>query len=116
MKKITLEGQVIGVSKYVEEDCETHPTVKISIPASNRRPDSCDECSALLNPEVHTVEVEMDEENARYFASHIFSRVRITFDLIHAPKIVNDEEEKDPEGPLRGPGNTGGVQDNNEAS
>ncbi len=109
---MTLEGQVIEVGRF---DSESTPTVKIVIPASNRPPDSCDECEALLNPEVHTVEVEMDEENARYFAAHLFSRVRITFDLIHSPKIVNDEEEKDPEGPLRGPGNSSRVQDNDEA-
>lgn len=115
MKTITLEGQVVEVGKVVGE-YESHPTVKIAIPVSNRTQPPCEECGEILNPELHTVEVEMDEENARYFSAHIFSRVRITFDLIHAPKIVNDEEEKDPEGPLRGPGNTGGVQDNNEAS
>ena len=116
MKKITLEGQVVGVGKGIGDGYETHPTVKISIPVSNRSQDPCEECGEIIDPEHYTVEVEMDKENARYFAPHVFSRVRITFDLIHAPKIVNDEEEEDPKSPLRGPGNTGGAQDNNEAS
>jgi hypothetical protein len=114
MKKIVMEGRLIGVEKNVGE-YESCPRVRIAMPLTDRDPSMCEDCGTAA-PDYHTVDVEMDEESAREFASHMFDRVRVIFELIPTPRIIHgdDEEEENSQGSIRSSGPTGGIQDDDK--
>jgi len=106
MEKIKIEGHIVQLGKSLYGDDKGE--VMISIP--HPTVDDPDEADVLT--------FEASEEQIRYFAAHLFSRVRITLELVPELKIANggekEKEEEDEAGEVRGSGDPNRIQDDHE--
>lgn len=78
VKQLKLEGHIVQLGKAVYSDGKGE--IVISFPNTGHEYDD----------DVDTLSFEVDEEQLRYFASHLFGRVRVTFELIPELKIADD--------------------------
>jgi len=107
MKTLVIEGKIIQVGKY--ESLQVNPKVLVAIPTGDSPIDDDDD------PEEHILEMETDPETAKYFASHIFDRVRVSITLIPTPKLIDGGEEEDSPSDVRSPRKPDRFQDDDEA-
>ena len=101
MRSLILEGRVtsVGVAIY-----ESSPKVVVELPTKDE------------DEEPKLIEFEVDDDAAKYFASHLFEQVRVTFEILPTPKLVSSNaEEEDPPRKVRSPGDTDRVQDDDDA-
>lgn len=108
MKTLVIEGKIIQVGKF--ETLQRSPKVTISIPSGDAPIDEDDD------PEEHILELETDPETAKYFASHIFDRVRVSITLIPTPKLIDGGEEEDSPSEVRSRRKSDRLQNDDEAS
>lgn len=108
MKTLVIEGKIIQVGKY---DALQHSAkVTVSIPSSDNPTDEGYE------EEEHQLEMETDEDTAKYFASHMFDRVRVSITIIPEPQLIDGgKEEEDSPGQIRSPRKPHRIQDDNGA-
>jgi len=87
MIKLTVEGKLLSVGR---NEFPSKCKILIGIPDSNGLLAPDDE----LAPEYIPLEFQVSEETAIMFAPHILDRVRVDFNVIPTPKIVDDEKPK----------------------